>query len=298
MMRAARWLGCKSITSASVDSSSSCVYRCFSMYSLPLFSASSPPPPSPPRTHGDTDRKNDTTILSSCTSSEQLGGWRSLAHYPPWTEEDAPSNHAGDRGVMSCVLRTEVGKQLLDEMKIEKREKQEKKRIQEEQQPEWEREESSGALGESFPLLGSLGVGTTPSSVWVSLPALHGPLEVRGEGGEIPDTTSCRAQPRNSPSPSSFSSTLRRRNYRASEKYSGVQREMLMLYRSFLKSIAVLHDAPTRQILCSHVREKFNEGAAIPRRKIDIIEWKLNYGKRKLEELNAIGRDSTFRIAT
>lgn len=224
-------------------------------------------------------------LASSSSPSPPLEGWRSLAHYPPWTNTDAPSNHAGERGVMASVLRQEEGRQLLEEIQREKKEREMEKK---------HHSSSHDALPQG---LGSM-ASARPAS-------FHGWDTAMAATWNTAQEASLSTAPSSVPlpfSPSSLHASSApfsgRRPGRRAVQYSGVQREILSLYRAFLKSIKGLQDEETRENLRVHVREKFSEGAALPKRKRDVIEWRLNYGKRKLEELDRLGKHSTFRFVT
>lgn len=248
------------------------VYRYYFTSSTSTRLSSSTSPPSLPLSFTTTTSTTTTPFSSSSpssSSSQKLQGWRSLREYPAWTEEDAPSNHAGNRGVMSSILRQEEGKQLLEIIKLEKQRKDIKKKQEGHRHP-WSHTPTATPSGGSFP--------TSLQDAWSD--ALSSDVWQTG-----PKTTE-------------HASTPPRRNRRATSQYSGVQREVLFLYRSFLKTIEGLKDAQTRNNLREHVREKFDEGANLPKRKIDVLEWQLNYGKRKLEELDALGKNSKFRFVS
>lgn len=229
-------------------------------------------------------------VLASSSSTPPLEGWRSLAHYPPWTNADAPSNHVGERGVMATVLRQEEGRQLLEEIQREKREREMQKT---DHAPS--HETAAQGLGRmvSAPIASSNGWDAAMSTSWKTAQEASRSAALSNETISHHSSPPNPRLPHGSPVPTSS----RRHGHRAFP-YSGVQREVLSLYRAFLKSIKGLQDDETRENLRVHAREKFNEGAALPKRKIDVIEWRINYGKRKLEELDRLGKQSTFRFVT
>lgn len=213
-------------------------------------------------------------------------GWRSLRDYPSWDEEEIPegqsangnrppknvTNHVGNIGVMSDALR--------------RRSKEEMEEAVREAQREREKARAKHRVGRPFgtphhhhsPGIGVEEGAAIQSSSTVSLvsPATSLPEHVRG--------------PTRSPP----------RNRLASAKYSGAQREVLHLYRCFLKTFPRFMDEATRRRLQRYVREEFDKGVALERRQLDAVEWRINYGKRKLEELEQLARgqggSATFRF--
>ncbi|CAM38104.2 conserved hypothetical protein [Leishmania braziliensis MHOM/BR/75/M2904] len=82
----------------------------------------------------------------------------------------------------------------------------------------------------------------------------------------------------------------------ASPRRSGVQVEILSVYRSMLREVSRIQDADTRRNLSAYIREEYDKQRDIPRKNIMKIEWKLNYSKRKLDELRAMGKDTKFTM--
>lgn len=68
---------------------------------------------------------------------------------------------------------------------------------------------------------------------------------------------------------------------------SGLQKQVLALYRSYLRAVAAKEELPAAQRaqIVAHVREQFDEGATLRRLDIDRIEWLLRSGDKKLKQL-------------
>jgi len=69
---------------------------------------------------------------------------------------------------------------------------------------------------------------------------------------------------------------------------SAVQRDVLKLYRQFLKEVRK-REPGERDKLLSIIRDRFKQGKNIPRRDFDHIEYKIRYGYRQLEVLRNTG---------
>ncbi|CBZ25628.1 conserved hypothetical protein [Leishmania mexicana MHOM/GT/2001/U1103] len=82
----------------------------------------------------------------------------------------------------------------------------------------------------------------------------------------------------------------------ASPRRSGVQAEILSVYRSMLREVSRMQDADTRRNLSAYIRQEYDKQRDIPRKNIMKIEWRLNYGKRKLEELQAMNKHTKFTM--
>eukprot|EP01128_Nolandella_sp_AFSM9_P012382 TRINITY_DN9222_c0_g1_i1.p1 TRINITY_DN9222_c0_g1~~TRINITY_DN9222_c0_g1_i1.p1 ORF type:complete len:121 (-),score=21.84 TRINITY_DN9222_c0_g1_i1:205-540(-) len=80
-----------------------------------------------------------------------------------------------------------------------------------------------------------------------------------------------------------------------SPTHSGVQLEVLRLYRQFVRVAKAKPEATRAQTLAT-VRRKFREGAQIPRTQYERIEYYLEVGHRRLKMLSAdeIRSVSTF----
>lgn len=70
-------------------------------------------------------------------------------------------------------------------------------------------------------------------------------------------------------------------------RLSGVQLEVLRLYRHFMKAAQQKQDESTRTGLKKYIKEQFRLNQRIPRYDVQRVEWHLHFGKRKLEELLA-----------
>ncbi|KAK7196968.1 Complex 1 protein (LYR family)/Complex1 LYR-like [Novymonas esmeraldas] len=79
-------------------------------------------------------------------------------------------------------------------------------------------------------------------------------------------------------------------------RHSGVQVEILSVYRRMLRQVARLQDAETRRGLAAHIRAEYEKQRDVPRKNILRIEWQLNYARRKLEDLEAMGTDTKFTV--
>lgn len=79
-------------------------------------------------------------------------------------------------------------------------------------------------------------------------------------------------------------------------RHSGVQREMIYLYRSLLRETNRMDDIDTRVNLRRYIRAEFNKYVDVPRKHIVKIEWCINYGKRKLEELKGMSSRTKFSM--
>eukprot|EP00796_Vickermania_ingenoplastis_P013482 gene13482-9290_t len=177
-------------------------------------------------------------------------GWRSLEHYPAWTDGSAVSNHVGNLGVMSLLPRVRA---TASEM------------AQNVDPPPHEHLPPQTAM----------------------------PTTTRGNGELNREAWERQRQQKQQ---QKQKEEQRKRNSRGSGRYSGVQLEVLGQYRRFLHAASRIQDETSRANLTAHIREKFDEGAALPGRKLDAVEWRLNYGKRKLEEVERLATNATFRF--
>ncbi|KPA78609.1 hypothetical protein ABB37_06209 [Leptomonas pyrrhocoris] len=82
----------------------------------------------------------------------------------------------------------------------------------------------------------------------------------------------------------------------AAPRHSGVQVDILNMYRSMLREVGRMEDPDTRRNLTAYIRSEFDKHRDVPRKNILKIEWQLNYGKRKLEDLQAMGRHTKFSM--
>lgn len=80
------------------------------------------------------------------------------------------------------------------------------------------------------------------------------------------------------------------------KRHSGVQREVLGLYRQMLRESCKLRDAESAANLRRYIRAEFDKQKDVPRRDIMKIEWSINHAKRKLEDLQAMGPSTKFHV--
>lgn len=81
-------------------------------------------------------------------------------------------------------------------------------------------------------------------------------------------------------------------------KMSGLQREILTLYKSLLKESKKFEDKGTVDSITAHIRSQFRKNQQIPRKMLSKIEWEMHYGRNKLEELHVMKKSSKFSIRT
>ena len=70
-------------------------------------------------------------------------------------------------------------------------------------------------------------------------------------------------------------------------RLSGVQRDVLALYRGLWRAAGRKSDPAVRAALRRHIRSEFEAHRDIPRRDIDVIEWRIRNGKQRLELLES-----------
>jgi hypothetical protein len=80
------------------------------------------------------------------------------------------------------------------------------------------------------------------------------------------------------------------------KRLSGIQQEVLVLYRNLLRETRKFEDPESRHNLAQRVREEFKEDSKIPRKLLAKVEWKLHYGRNKLEDIKAMRPNSRFRV--
>ncbi|CUG91845.1 Hypothetical protein, putative [Bodo saltans] len=80
------------------------------------------------------------------------------------------------------------------------------------------------------------------------------------------------------------------------KRLSGIQQEVLVLYRNLLRETRKFEDAASRHNITTRIRDEFKEDAAIPRKLLAKIEWKLHYGRNKLEDIKSMRPNSRFRV--
>ncbi|CCW64940.1 unnamed protein product [Phytomonas sp. EM1] len=83
---------------------------------------------------------------------------------------------------------------------------------------------------------------------------------------------------------------------KAGPRYSGVQLQILNLYRRMLKEVFRMRDAETRFNLQKYIRSEFDQNVNVPRKHVAKIEWCINTGRRKLEELQLMNPNTKFCI--
>ncbi|CCW69603.1 unnamed protein product [Phytomonas sp. Hart1] len=77
-------------------------------------------------------------------------------------------------------------------------------------------------------------------------------------------------------------------------RHSGVQLQILNLYRRMLKEAFRMHDADTRSNLQTYIRSEFDKNVDVSRKHVAKIEWCINTGKRKLEDLQLMNPNTKF----
>lgn len=79
-------------------------------------------------------------------------------------------------------------------------------------------------------------------------------------------------------------------------RHSGVQLDVLSLYRGLMREANRRTDPESRDRLRTYVRAEFQQHKAIERKEIARIEWLLHYGRTRLEELQAQKPTTGFNI--
>lgn len=77
-------------------------------------------------------------------------------------------------------------------------------------------------------------------------------------------------------------------------RHSGVQVELLSLYRQMLREVDRMTDPDTRKNLRTYIRAEFDKNVSVPRKHIAKIEWCMNTAKRKLEDLQRMSSTTKF----
>ncbi|RNF11249.1 hypothetical protein TraAM80_01037 [Trypanosoma rangeli] len=80
------------------------------------------------------------------------------------------------------------------------------------------------------------------------------------------------------------------------QRRSGVQVEILNLYRDMLRASQRMEDPQTRKNMRDFIRAEFDRNRDIPCKFITRIEWQLHHGQNKLEELRAMRPDTKFSL--
>ncbi|KEG15145.1 hypothetical protein DQ04_00171090 [Trypanosoma grayi] len=114
-------------------------------------------------------------------------------------------------------------------------------------------------------------------------------------GTSVLPQESLQAQPeRNTATTGSNSSTSPVDGMRRAPRRSGVQLEILGLYRDLLRETRRMEDPQTRENLRRFIRAEFSANSDIPRKFVTRIEWQLHHGRNKLEELRGMRSDTKF----
>ncbi|KAG8348497.1 hypothetical protein TRVL_00672 [Trypanosoma vivax] len=79
---------------------------------------------------------------------------------------------------------------------------------------------------------------------------------------------------------------------------SGLQLEILGLYRDLLRETCRMEDEQTRLNLRRFIRTEFEKNRGIPRQFVTRIEWQLHYGKNKLDEIRSMSRNTKFSLVS
>eukprot|EP00744_Colponema_vietnamica_P021686 GILI01031021.1.p1 GENE.GILI01031021.1~~GILI01031021.1.p1 ORF type:complete len:138 (+),score=14.38 GILI01031021.1:93-506(+) len=77
---------------------------------------------------------------------------------------------------------------------------------------------------------------------------------------------------------------------------SGLQWEVLGLYRQLQKAAEAKIDVSTRSNMRSAIRQEFRKEAGLPRRNVNKIEWCLNRARTKLEDIKDMRKDVKFEM--
>eukprot|EP00758_Cryptobia_borreli_P007015 Tbor_TRINITY_DN5236_c0_g1::TRINITY_DN5236_c0_g1_i1::g.16805::m.16805 len=77
---------------------------------------------------------------------------------------------------------------------------------------------------------------------------------------------------------------------------SGLQREILTLYKNMLKAAEQKGHSQTVYNFKSEIRQEFKRNATVERKMITKIEWMLHRGKNKLEDLRDMKKDVKFSV--
>lgn len=77
---------------------------------------------------------------------------------------------------------------------------------------------------------------------------------------------------------------------------SGLQWEVIGLYRKLQKAANAKDDQATKANLRTAIREEFKKEASLPRRNVNKIEWCMNRARIKLEEINSMKPGIRFAV--
>jgi succinate dehydrogenase assembly factor 1 len=79
-------------------------------------------------------------------------------------------------------------------------------------------------------------------------------------------------------------------------RHSGMQIDVLSLYKSLLKEAQRRTDAASRVNLAAYIRGEFRDNMKLPRKEVSKIEWLVHRGRNKLEELQAQKPNTRFNV--
>ncbi len=79
-------------------------------------------------------------------------------------------------------------------------------------------------------------------------------------------------------------------------RHSGVQLEVLALYRGLLKEANRRTDAKSRLALRSYIQTDFRTNKSIAKKEVARIEWLIHYGRARLEDLQHQKASTGFSI--
>lgn len=84
---------------------------------------------------------------------------------------------------------------------------------------------------------------------------------------------------------------------RTLSRRSGLQLEILAIYRALLRQCPRLTHEPTRVALAAHIRSEFRLHRTIHRKHVTLIEWHLQHARRKLDDLQRLRPNARFTVA-
>ena len=79
-------------------------------------------------------------------------------------------------------------------------------------------------------------------------------------------------------------------------RHSGIQLDILSLYRGMLREARRRTNPAARANLHRYIQSEFRANRDVPRKEVSRIEWLLNYGRNKLEELQAQKANTGFSV--
>ena len=77
-------------------------------------------------------------------------------------------------------------------------------------------------------------------------------------------------------------------------RHSGLQKEILRLYKELLTQTLKFSDPNTQHNLQLYIKEEFKKNSQIPKHHIKSIEYHLNNGKKYLNQLQSYKVDTKF----